>query len=202
MKPGSVIVDLAVEQGGNCPLTERDKVVVKHGVTLVGHSNLPAMLAADASALYARNVLNFVNLLVDPKTGALKLNRDDEIIAGALVCIDGTAVKRASEWRTPHDRNRRPDRHQPHRLRPRGVRRLPRGLERDAGAAHAADERHQRHQLGDRRRRDPRGRARARRFGSILGTVAVGLAAVNTFGGFLVSQRMLEMFKKEKKGVR
>ena len=92
MKPGSVIVDLAVEQGGNCPLSERDRVVVKHGVTLVGYSNLPAMLAADASALYARNVLNFVNLLVDPKSGELKLNRDDEIIAGALVCIDGAVV--------------------------------------------------------------------------------------------------------------
>ena len=92
MKPGSVIVDLAVEQGGNCPLSERDCVVVKHGVTLIGHSNLPAMLAADASALYARNVLAFVNLLVDAKTGALKLNRDDEIIAGALVCIDGAVI--------------------------------------------------------------------------------------------------------------
>ena len=92
MKPGSVIVDLAVEQGGNCPLSERDRVVVKHGVTLVGHSNLPAMLAADASALFARNVLNFVNLLVDTKSGELQLNRDDEIIAGALVCIDGAVV--------------------------------------------------------------------------------------------------------------
>jgi len=92
MKPGSVIVDLAVEQGGNCPLSERDRVVVKHGVTLIGHSNLPAMLAADASALYARNVLNFVTLLVDPKSGELKLNRSDEIVAGALVCIDGAVV--------------------------------------------------------------------------------------------------------------
>jgi NAD(P) transhydrogenase subunit alpha len=94
MKPGSVIVDLAVEQGGNCPLSERDKVVVKHGVRIVGHTNLAAMLAADASALYARNVLNFVNLLVDPKSGALKLDRADEIIAGALVCIDGAVVKK------------------------------------------------------------------------------------------------------------
>jgi NAD(P) transhydrogenase subunit alpha len=89
MKPGSVVVDLAVEQGGNCPLSEKDRVVEKHGVTLVGHSNLPAMLAADASALYARNVLAFVNLLVDPKTGALNVNRTDEIIAGALVCFEG-----------------------------------------------------------------------------------------------------------------
>jgi NAD(P) transhydrogenase subunit alpha len=94
MKPGSVIVDLAVEQGGNCPLSERDKVVVKHDVKIVGHTNLAAMLAADASALYARNVLNFVNLLVDPKSGELKLDRADEIITGALVCIDGTAVKK------------------------------------------------------------------------------------------------------------
>jgi H+-translocating NAD(P) transhydrogenase subunit alpha len=94
MKPGSVIVDLAAEQGGNCPLTERDKVVVKHGVRLVGHTNLAGMLAADASALYARNLLNFVNLLVDPKTGELNLNREDDIIAGALVCIDGQAVKK------------------------------------------------------------------------------------------------------------
>jgi NAD(P) transhydrogenase subunit alpha len=88
MKHGSVIVDLAVEQGGNCPLSERDRVVTKHGVRLIGHSNLPAMLPADASALYARNVLAFVNLLVDPKTGDLKLDRNDEIIAASLVCID------------------------------------------------------------------------------------------------------------------
>ena len=94
MKPGSVIVDLAVEQGGNCPLSERDKVVVKHGVKLVGHTNLAALLAADASALYARNLLNFINLLVDPKSGELKLNREDEIIAGSLVCIDGAVVKK------------------------------------------------------------------------------------------------------------
>ncbi len=95
MKPGSVLLDMAIEQGGNCPLTERDKVVVKHGVKIIGWSNLPAMVAADASALYARNLLNFLNLLVDPKTGELKLNREDEIIAGSLVCIGGEAVKKA-----------------------------------------------------------------------------------------------------------
>jgi NAD(P) transhydrogenase subunit alpha len=94
MKPGSVIVDLAVEQGGNCPLSERDRIVVKHGVKIVGHTNLPALLPADASALYARNVLSFVNLLVDPKSGELKLDRSDEIIAGALVCIDGAVVRK------------------------------------------------------------------------------------------------------------
>jgi len=94
MKPGSVVVDMAIEQGGNCPLTEKDRIVVKHGVKLVGFSNLPAMVAADASALYARNLLNFLALLVDPKTGGLKLDRSDEIIAGSLVCINGEVVKK------------------------------------------------------------------------------------------------------------
>ena len=95
MKPGAVIVDMAIEQGGNCPLTERDKIIVKHGVKLIGISNLPALVPADASALYARNLLNFLNLLVDPKTGELKLNREDEIIAGSLVCINGEVVKKS-----------------------------------------------------------------------------------------------------------
>ena len=95
MKPGSVIVDMAVAQGGNCPLSEVGKAVVKHGVTIIGYANLAGMVATDASALYARNLLNFVNLLVDPKTGELKLDRNDEIIAGALVCIDGAPARKA-----------------------------------------------------------------------------------------------------------
>ena len=92
MKPGSVIVDLAIEQGGNVEGSELGKVVTKHGVRIIGLTNLPGMLATDASALYARNLLHFINLLVDPKTGELKLDRGDEIIAGALVCIDGAAA--------------------------------------------------------------------------------------------------------------
>ena len=95
MKPGAVLLDMAIEQGGNCPLTERDKVVVKHGVRIIGWSNLPAMVAADASALYARNLLNFLALIVDPKTGEAKLDRNDEIIAGSLVCINGEVVKKS-----------------------------------------------------------------------------------------------------------
>ncbi len=92
MKPGSVIVDLAVEQGGNCPLSELDKVVVKHGVKLVGHANLAGRLAADASALYARNLLAFVTLLVDKETKALKINWDDEIVKGTLLTREGKVV--------------------------------------------------------------------------------------------------------------
>lgn len=97
MRPGSVVVDLAVESGGNCPLSEKDRVVEKHGVTLVGYTNLPAMMAADASALYARNMLNFINLLFDAKTGELKIDRQDEIIAGTLVCAQGEMVKKEKQ---------------------------------------------------------------------------------------------------------
>ena len=93
MRQGSVIVDLAVEQGGNCPLTERDRVVAKHGVKLVGYSNLPSLVAADASALYARNLLAFLALLVDPATGDRRIDRADDIISATLVCIDGAPVR-------------------------------------------------------------------------------------------------------------
>ncbi|SEL48731.1 Re/Si-specific NAD(P)(+) transhydrogenase subunit alpha [Nitrosovibrio tenuis] len=95
MKPGSVIVDMAVEAGGNCPLSELDKIVVKHGVHLVGIANLPGLVAADSSALYARNLMNFLNLMLDAKTGEFNINREDEIIAGTLVCADGEVVKKA-----------------------------------------------------------------------------------------------------------
>jgi len=93
MKPGSVIVDLAVRQGGNCPLSVKDETIVRHNVKIVAPSNLPASLAADASALYARNLLNFTALLADPKTGALTMDRSDEIVAATLVCIDGALVR-------------------------------------------------------------------------------------------------------------
>ncbi|MBV9062021.1 MAG: Re/Si-specific NAD(P)(+) transhydrogenase subunit alpha [Alphaproteobacteria bacterium] len=92
MKPGSVIVDLAAEQGGNCPLTRADEVVEAHGVTIMGYTNLPARLAVDSSNLYARNLFNFVSLLVDKKTGTLALNWDDEIIKGAGVTRGGALV--------------------------------------------------------------------------------------------------------------
>lgn len=85
MKPGSVIVDMAVEAGGNCPLSELDKTVVKHGVHLVGIANIPGLVAADSSTLYARNLQNFFNLIVDAE-GKLNIDREDEIIAGTLVC--------------------------------------------------------------------------------------------------------------------
>jgi len=93
MKPGSVIVDLAAEQGGNTPLTKPDEVVTTaNGVTIMGYTNLPARLASDTSSLYARNLFNFVQLIVDKKTSALALNWDDEIVKGAGVTRDGEIV--------------------------------------------------------------------------------------------------------------
>ena len=91
MKPGSVIVDLAAAQGGNCPLSEADKVVKKHGVTIIGYTNLASRIAADASALYAKNLLNFVNLISD-ENGKLAIDWDDEIVKGAGMTHAGKAV--------------------------------------------------------------------------------------------------------------
>ena len=92
MKPGSVIVDLAVEQGGNCPLSEYGKVVRKHGVAIVGHANVPSRIAVDASALYAKNVLNFLTPLYDAEAKSLKINLEDEIVKGSLITQDGKVV--------------------------------------------------------------------------------------------------------------
>jgi NAD(P) transhydrogenase subunit alpha len=92
MKPGSVIVDMAVERGGNCPLSEAGRTVIKHGVTLVGETNLPAMLAADASALYARNVLDFLKLIVT-KEGTLNVDMADDIVAACLMARDGQLLR-------------------------------------------------------------------------------------------------------------
>jgi H+-translocating NAD(P) transhydrogenase subunit alpha len=94
MKPGSVIVDLAAEQGGNVEGTEPGKMVVKHGVGLIGLTNLPATVPTDASALLARNLANLLGLMLDAKTGAFKIDREDEIIAGTLVCADGAVLKK------------------------------------------------------------------------------------------------------------
>ncbi|MFL6663967.1 MAG: Re/Si-specific NAD(P)(+) transhydrogenase subunit alpha [Rhizobacter sp.] len=93
MKPGSVIVDLAAAQGGNCPLTEAGRTVVKHGVTLIGETNLPALVAADASALYARNVLDFLKLVID-KEGNFQVPMDDDIVAACLMTRDGQVLRK------------------------------------------------------------------------------------------------------------
>ena len=107
MKPGSVIIDIAAGKGapnpdgsvgGNCPLTEADKTVVKHGVTLVGETNLPALVAADSSSLYARNVLDFLKLVLPPAAkdeppASFRINQEDDIVVACLM-TQGGEVKR------------------------------------------------------------------------------------------------------------
>ena len=98
MKPGSVIVDLAAGRGpdgvgGNCPLTEANEVVRKHNVTLIGYTNLPALAAADSSSLYARNVLEFLKLILQPESPQLTLPDDDDIVTACLVAQEGKLLK-------------------------------------------------------------------------------------------------------------
>ena len=92
MKPGSVIVDMAAPAGGNCPLTEAGQTVQRHGVTIVGETNIPALVAADASSLYARNVLDFLKLVL-PKDAGFTVPMDDDIVAACLM-TQGGEVKR------------------------------------------------------------------------------------------------------------
>lgn len=105
MKPGSVVVDLAAgrgpvadeatgRRGGNCPLTVADQAVTKHGVTIVGYTNLAAMVAADASSLYARNLLDFLKLIVT-KEGTLNIDLADDIVAATLLARDGAVTRKA-----------------------------------------------------------------------------------------------------------
>ena len=96
MKPGSVVIDLAAGKGengaGNCPLTEADKVVVKHGVKLIGYTNLASMVAADASALYARNLMDFMKLIIN-KEAQLAIPTDDDIVTACLMCQSGQVIR-------------------------------------------------------------------------------------------------------------
>jgi NAD(P) transhydrogenase subunit alpha len=91
MKPGSIIVDLAVERGGNCPLSKPDQIVEHNGVTIVGSINLAGKLAGNASPLYAKNLANFLDPLI-AKDGTLKVDWKDEIVAGTLIAKDGALV--------------------------------------------------------------------------------------------------------------
>ncbi|EJO52442.1 alanine dehydrogenase/pyridine nucleotide transhydrogenase [Burkholderia multivorans ATCC BAA-247] len=101
MKPGSVLVDLAAgrgpevdgRKGGNCPLTVADQVIVHNGVTIAGHTNLASMVASDASALYARNLLDFMKLIVT-KEGVLNIDLADDIVAATLLCRDGEVTRK------------------------------------------------------------------------------------------------------------
>lgn len=89
MKPGSVIVDLAVESGGNCEGSEIGKIVESHGVKIIGYANMPGRIPTDASAVYARNILNLLTLCVDKDSKSLKINWEDEIIQAIALTHEG-----------------------------------------------------------------------------------------------------------------
>lgn len=92
MKPGSVIVDLAAETGGNCEITQAGSVIEKHGVKIVGHKNVPSRLAASAAALYAKNIANLMTMIIDKDSGALNIDREDDIIKGVMITQGGQII--------------------------------------------------------------------------------------------------------------
>ncbi len=101
MKPGSVIVDIAAGRGpnghdGNCPLTEAGKTVQKHGVFIIGETNIPALVAADSSSLYARNVLDFLKLVLPKDAAAVQIPMDDDIVAACLMTRDGQVTRQVT----------------------------------------------------------------------------------------------------------
>ena len=92
MQPGSIIVDLAVERGGNCPLSKPGEVVEHQGVKIMGHLNMPGRLAVDASRLYARNLFNFMSPFVDSETGSVNIDWEDELVIGTGLTRNGEIV--------------------------------------------------------------------------------------------------------------
>jgi NAD(P) transhydrogenase subunit alpha len=101
MKPGSVIVDLAAEQGGNCELTEPGKVVVKHGVTIVGYTDLVSRLAKQSSTLYSNNLFRLAEELCKTKDGVINVNMEDDAIRGLTVIKDGAVTWPAPPLKLP-----------------------------------------------------------------------------------------------------
>lgn len=196
MKPGSVVIDLAAAQGGNCPLTVADQVVVENGVTICGPTNLAGEVAADASALYARNLLDFLKL-VFTKEGQFDVNLEDDIVAACLMCRDGQSSAKTPkqgfrQWKAYLPGiynliifvlaiyvgyhvvwNVTPALHTPLMAVTNAISAIV-----IVGAMLAAA-------------------LTVTPLGKTMGTLAVALAAVNVFGGFLVTRRMLEMFKKK-----
>ena len=145
MKPGSVLVDLAVERGGNVEGAKAGEVVEVDGVKIVGYTNVAGRVAASASALYARNLFNFIETMIDKANKALAVNWDDELVKATALTKDGAVIH--PNFQPKHRRRRhgasragrRSLRVPPVDFRARGVRRLFRGVVGDAGAAYAAD---------------------------------------------------------------
>jgi proton-translocating NAD(P)+ transhydrogenase subunit alpha len=238
MRPGSVVVDLAAEQGGNCELTHPGEVVVRHGVSIVGYTDLPSRMAAQASQLYGTNLRHFLTDLTPGKDGRIVVNMEDEVIRGATVVKDGDiswpppppkvqAIAPAAAAPAPPLEPVKP----PERSKGTGTAiTLGVGSLVLAFIGAYAPPAFMQHLIvfvlaifvgyqvvwnvtpalhtplmsvtnaissviivGAILAAGPYDTD----IGAILGAVAVGLAAVNVFGGFLVTQRMLEMFRKK-----
>ena len=198
MKPGSVIVDLAGETGGNCELTEPGEIVVKHDVTIVSPLNLPATMPEHASQLYARNVAGAARAAARRRATRRRwrwtsTTRSSPAPASRATARSSTRPARETPWRS----SRLMLAHQPRDPRARRLRRLRRHLQGAEHAAHAADVGHQR----DPRHRPARRPARARRSPATARStrcilvIAIAFGTINVVGGFLVTDRMLEMFK-------
>jgi NAD(P) transhydrogenase subunit alpha len=93
MKPGSVLIDLAVEQGGNCPLSKADKTIVRNGVSIIGQTNMASKVPIDASVLFAKNLLNFVTPMINEDEKRLGIDIDDEIIRGSMITQNGEVLQ-------------------------------------------------------------------------------------------------------------
>jgi NAD(P) transhydrogenase subunit alpha len=94
MKPGSVLVDLAVEQGGNCPLSRADKTIIKNGVSIIGYTNMASKVAIDASALFAKNLFNFITPMINTDTTHVMIDVEDEIIKGSMITQRGEVIQK------------------------------------------------------------------------------------------------------------
>lgn len=102
MRNGSVIIDIAAATGGNTPVTKNNETVVYNGVTIVGNSNLPATMPSDASKMYGKNILNFLNLIIT-KEGQLNLNWDDDLVKGSCITHDGEVVHERVAPKSPRE---------------------------------------------------------------------------------------------------
>ena len=202
MKPGSVVVDLAAETGGNVEGSVPGEVVRIGNAQVWGGRNVPSQMPGPASRLYAQNIVNLVTLMTATGEGRRRHfapDFDDEIVAGSCVTHDGddpTTSRRARPWKERSMMRR--GRRLADDLHPQRVRRHRGDLEGLLDPAHAADVGRQRHPRRHPARRDHRHRQHRQHVALVVGLVAIVLAAVNMVGGFVVTDRMLQMFVRKK----
>ena len=192
MRPGSVIVDLAAEAGGNCELTVPGETVVRENVTIVGDRNPAAAMPYDASRLYARNVTELLGVCLHEGRVALVRGRRRDRRLPRLPRRRRRPPRRPGAPRVNSPADPRAD-----RARPRRVRRLRGHLEGADDAAHAADVGHERDPRHRDRRRHPRRRRRRQRLRDGARPDRRRFGAINVVGGFVVTDRMLQMFKRK-----